>query len=260
MATDIAFVVAVLAVLGSRVPSGLKLFLLTLAIVDDIGAILIIAVFYTDDLAPIWLAGAVVAIACVVLLRRVGVPFALAYVTPAAVLWVCLLESGIHATVAGVVLGLLTPARSFQGRQVIEALEHRLHPWSSFVIVPLFALANAGVVLSGSSLDRAATGAIAWGVVVGLVVGKPLGIIAATAFGLRSRLGRLPAGVRPLHVLGVGTLAGIGFTVSLFVAGLSFNGAELDEAKIGVLAASVVSGLIGTVVLVLLGRRTAAAP
>jgi len=255
MATDIAFAVAVLAVLSTRIPSGLKLFVLTLAIVDDIGAILVIAIFYSDSISVLWLAGALGVISVIVLLQRVGIAHPIAYVAPAVALWVCTFESGLHATIAGVVLGLLTPARPFGGREVIEGLEHRLHPWSSFLIVPLFALANAGVILTADSVERAATGTIALGVVVGLVVGKPLGIVTATAIGVRSGLGRLPEGVHRVHVLGAGLLAGIGFTVSLFVASLSFRGVDLDEAKIGILIASIASGVLGAVLLLIADRR-----
>jgi NhaA family Na+:H+ antiporter len=255
MATDIAFAVAVLAVLGSRVPRGLKIFLLTLAIVDDIGAILVLAVFYSEGIAVIWLLGAVVALVWIVLMRRIPLASPLAYILPSVVLWICVLESGVHATIAGVILGLLTPARPVRGQEIIEPLEHRLHPLSSFVVVPLFALANAGVRLDGASLRGAATSAVAWGIVLGLVVGKPLGIMAATAFGLRFRVGRLPRDTRPSHLAVAGTLAGIGFTVSLFIASLSFTGAQLDSAKIAVLLASVTSALVGVVALLITRRR-----
>ena len=254
MATDIAFALAVLAVLGSRIPSGLKLFLLTLAIVDDIGAILVIALFYTDTVHVGWLLLGVAAVACMLIMRRL-VASPLVYMLPAAVLWIAVLESGIHATLAGVVLGLLTPARPVRGRNIIEPLEHRLHPWSSLLVVPLFALANAGIVLSTSGIEAAVTGTIAWGVVAGLVIGKPLGIVVTTALGLRFGIGALPEGMQSRQLLGAGALAGIGFTVSLFVAGLAFQGSALDEAKLGVLAASVISAGVGTVALLRLTRR-----
>jgi Na+:H+ antiporter, NhaA family len=258
MATDIAFAVAVLGVLGSRVPSGLKLFVLTLAVVDDIGAILVIALFYTDDFDAAWLLGAVVVLGLVVLMRRVGVTRPLGYLLPALLLWLFVFESGIHATIAGVVLGLLTPARPVHGRPVIEQLEHDLHPWSSFLIVPVFALSNAGVLIDSNVLDHATTGKITWGIMLGLVVGKPLGIALASAIGLRTRLSRLPSEVGRAHILGGGMLAGIGFTVSLFIAGLAFEGTQLDEAKLGILAASIVSAALGTVVLLGLSRRSRA--
>jgi NhaA family Na+:H+ antiporter len=250
MATDIAFAVAVLAIVGSRVPGPLKLFLLSLAIVDDVGAIIVIALFYSSSISGWWLLGAAGAVLAIVGLQRLQVRHALAYVVPAVGLWVCVLESGVHATIAGVVLGLLTPARPFAGRdELIEGLEARIHPWSSFVIVPIFALANAGVQLSGGSLTRAWSSSIALGIVLGLVIGKPVGIMASAALAVRWRLGRLPAGVRLVHILAAGAAAGIGFTVSLFVANLSYSGLRLEEAKVGILGASVISGAIGIVLL-----------
>jgi NhaA family Na+:H+ antiporter len=254
MATDIAFAVAILAMLGARVAPGAKLFLLTLAIADDIGAILVIAVFYSDNVSFTWLAAGAGIVVLIIGMQRMRVASPVAYIVPAIVLWVFVFESGIHATITGVVLGLLTPAKPFGDTQVIERLEHRLHPWSSFMIVPLFALANTGILLGPSDVERAAASPITWGIVLGLVVGKPLGIAVATWIGIRTRIGRLPAGVRGVHVAGVGQLAGIGFTVALFVASLSFSGVLLAEAKIGILIASTASAIVG--ILILLSART----
>jgi NhaA family Na+:H+ antiporter len=255
MATDIAFAVAILAVLGDRVPSGAKLFLLTLAIADDIGAIVVIAIFYSDHVSLVWLGAAVAVVLAILVMQRARVSARLAYVVPAFVLWLCVFESGVHATIAGVALGLLTPARPFGGKEVIEGLEHRLHPWSSFAIIPLFALANTGIPLGVHEFEDASKSAITWGIVLGLVVGKPLGIVAATLFGLRTRLGRLPPGMRRAHIFGVGQLAGIGFTVALFVASLSFTGANLAEAKVAILVASTISAVVGGAYLLVVGRR-----
>lgn len=255
MATDIAFAVAVLAIVGSRVPPRLKLFLLTLAIVDDIGAIIVIALFYSGDISVAWLLGGVASLAVVVGLQRLGVRLALAYVVPAVALWVCVLESGVHATIAGVALGLLTPARPLGGREVLEDLEARIHPWSSFVIVPVFALANAGIQLGGDSVTRALKSPIALGVVLGLVIGKPLGIVTATALALRLRLSRLPGGVRLAHIGAAGAAAGIGFTVSLVIANLSYTGVHLDDAKVAILSASILSAAVGTTLLRVMTRR-----
>jgi NhaA family Na+:H+ antiporter len=260
MATDIAFAVAILAIAGDRVPANLKLFLLTLAIVDDIGAIVVIALFYSGTIAAGWLLGAVATVLAIVGLQRLGVHHVLAYVVPAIVLWVCVLESGVHATIAGVVLGLLTPARPLGGRETLEQLESGIHPWSSFLIVPLFALANAGVSLGGNRLEGAVDSRIAWGVVLGLVLGKPLGIVAATALGRRLKAGRLPDGVRLAHIVGAGTAAGIGFTVSLFVAELSYHGRALDHAKVAILLASTIAGALGLVVVRLTTRPRYAHP
>ena len=254
MATDIAFAVGVLALLGARVPSRLKLFLLTFAIVDDIGAIVVIALFYSRGLDVWWLAGAAGAILLVLVMARLGVHHPLWYVLPGVALWVCLLESGVEATLAGVALGLLCPARPRGGRPVLERLEHHLLPWSSFLVVPVFALANAGVVLTADSIDAALRSRITIGIVVGLVVGKFVGIMGATTLGLRSGVGRLPEGVTQRQIAGVAVLGGIGFTVALFVSDLTFHGTALDHAKIGVLGASVIAAVLGMVVLLFLLR------
>jgi Na+:H+ antiporter, NhaA family len=245
MATDIAFAVGVLALLGSRVRSGLKLFLLTLAIVDDVGAIVVIALFYSKGVDAAWLFAAAATIIVIVAMRRIGFRSPWWYLAPAIALWIATQESGVHATIAGVVLGLLTPGAPGPGTGPLERLEQRLHPWSSFVIVPVFAIANAGVLLTSSSIEAAASSSVAWGIVLGLVVGKTLGITSLTYLGLRLGWGRLPSGVQPRDVIAVAAVAGIGFTVSLFVADLSFAGALLDEAKVGILAASVAAGALG---------------
>jgi Na+:H+ antiporter, NhaA family len=256
MATDIAFALGVLALLGSRVPRGLKLFLLTLAIVDDIGAILVIAVFYSEGIELAWLGGAVAVGAAIHLARVLGARHPLVIVVPAFVLWVCVFESGVHATIAGVVLGLLIPARTDRDQAVLDRVEHRLHPFTSFFAVPVFALANAGIALGPDALSDAAFNRITWGVVTGLVVGKIVGIIGVTMIGPRLRLGRLPAGVGVRQVLGIGAIAGIGFTVSLFVAELAFSGERLAAAKIGVMAASLAAAALGATMLSWTDRRT----
>jgi NhaA family Na+:H+ antiporter len=256
MATDIAFAVGVLAVLGSRVPAGAKVFLLTLAIVDDILAITVIAVFYTSQLAVGWLAVAAGGMALVFVLRRLGVRAVSAYVPLGILVWLATLESGVHATIAGVALGLATPARPVGGRPVLEQLQHRLHPLSSYLVIPLFALANAGVPLAGDALGRAARSPVAWGVALGLLAGKVLGVAAASLAAVRLRLGALPDDLTMGHVLGLAALAGIGFTVSLFIAELAYPGSELaDLAKVGILAGSLVSGLVGAALLAGSGRR-----
>ena len=252
MATDIAFALAVLALVGSRVPRELKLFLLTLAIDDDIGAIAVIALFYADDLRPAWFLGAAATVVGLVAMRRAGVTRVAWYLAPGLLLWLCTYESGIEATITGVVLGLLTPTGEVGGRQVLRDLEDDLHPWSSFVVVPVFALANAGVVLG----DGAAAGAVAWGVGLGLVLGKPVGILGASALALRLRIATLPAALRLRHVAGVALIAGIGFTVSLFVAELSFEGALLREAKVAILVACAVAATVGSLVVRLTVRST----
>ncbi len=259
MATDIAFAIGVLALLGSRIPAGAKLLLLTLAIVDDIIAISVIALFYTDELSFGWLAGAVGGLLLVVALARAGVTAISVYVVIGSVVWLCTLESGVHATIAGVALGLLTPAGVVGRRRVLDTLERRLHPWSAFVIVPLFALANAGVDFSGGLLGRALEDSLSWAIALGLVLGKISGICLAVWICVRTGIGRLPSGVTRWHVAGVSALAGIGFTVSLFIADLAYTDPALTQiAKVGIFAGSLVAALLGAAILLVAPRRQTA--
>jgi len=258
-ATDIAFAVGLLALLGDRVPAGARLFLLTIAIVDDIVAITIIAFFYSGDLSPAWLAAGVAALAAArVLGARRG--WLLALLGAAA--WFAVHESGVHATIAGVALGLLVPAgRDADGSNMIEDLEHRLHPISAFAVVPLFALANAGVDLRGGVLGDALESPVTWGVAAGLVVGKLVGISGATLLALRLGWGTLPEGVTRRHAVGVAALAGIGFTVSLFIASLAYDDPALvDAAKVGIFAGSIGAGALGAGLLRATARRDVRAP
>jgi NhaA family Na+:H+ antiporter len=286
MATDIAMAVGVLSLLGSRASSSLKLFLLALAIVDDIGAIVVIAVFYTKDIGGGALLASAGLLAVVAVMRRAGVTSVAPYAVIGAGLWLALHESGVHATVAGVALGLMTPTQPIRrpepvdaaeladvssyaaARQtataaresvsVVEWLEHQLHPWTSFVIVPLFVLANAGVPLSGAAVSDALRSSVAAGIVVGLVVGKFVGIAGFTWLATRFRLARLPEGATWSGILGVSALAGIGFTVSIFITDLAFAGTALDDqAKIAILTGSVLAATIGSSLLVTLSRRHA---
>ncbi len=250
MATDIAFAVGVLALLGSRVPRPLKVFLLTLAIVDDIGAIVVIAVFYAGRLETGWLLGTVAVLAVVVGARRLCGGRIGPFVLLGFLAWYCTYRSGIHPTIAGVALGLLTPVESAGGRPVLEQLEARLHPWSSYLVIPLFALANAGVSLDAGSLRDAAGSRLTWAVVVGLVIGKLVGIAGATALMVRSPWGRWPPDTGVRHMLGMASLGGIGFTVSLFITGLAFgDGAQQAQAKTGILAGSLLAALLGVAIL-----------
>ena len=250
IATDIAFVLGAMSLLGSRVPSGLRLFLLALAIIDDIGAIIVIAVFYSDGIDLGALAGAAAMLAVVVAMGRLDITPPIAYLIPAVALWLLLHESGVHATIAGVALGLLTPARPVAGHAVLDDLQHRLHPISALGVVPLFALANAGVTLRADALRNAAGSAIAWGVVLGLVAGKTAGIAGAALLARRLRVGTLPAGVETRDLVGGAALAGIGFTVALFIADLTFAGTDrLAAAKLAILVASIVAGTVGAIVL-----------
>jgi Na+:H+ antiporter, NhaA family len=262
MATDIAMAIGVLSLLGAAVDPALKLFLLALAIVDDIGAIVVIAVFYSHGFDALAATIAVAIVAGVVACRALGVRAVAVYVVLGIALWVAVYESGIHATIAGVVLGLLAPTsprrpEDPEGPSTIEWLEHLLHPWSSFVIVPLFALANAGVVISSHALADAWSSSITHGVVAGLVIGKLVGVSTFTWLAVRLGVGELPAATPWRSVIGIGALAGIGFTVSLFVTSLAFDDPVLqDEAKIAILLASTLAALLGSAIL--LQARSAA--
>jgi NhaA family Na+:H+ antiporter len=287
VATDIAFALGVLTLAASRAPVSLRSFLLTLAIVDDIGAILLIAIFYSGGLAPGWLAVAAVIIASVVLARLLRVTSIVPYVLLGVALWIALYESGVHPTLAGVALGLMAPSvplrrshmagaearqtvREAEDRQDTEAeaywiemgglaktavspldrVETSLHPWTSRVVVPTFALANAGIELSETALSEAVTSPLGLGVVLGLVIGKPLGIGAAVWAGTRSGIGRLPTDVTSRMVLGVAVLAGVGFTVALFIAELAFGSpGDVETAKLAVLLASLLASLLGAIIL-----------
>jgi NhaA family Na+:H+ antiporter len=249
-ATDIAFAVGVLALLRSRATPGMKLLLLTIAIVDDIAAIVIIALFYAGHLSLPWLAAAVAGLAGVVALRRIGVARIAPYVLLGVAIWLAVHESGVHATIAGVALGLLTPAGEVGGRDVLAILEGRLHALSAFAVVPLFALANAGVSFGGGLLAAALHSRVAWAIAVALVAGKLLGIAGATFAALRVGVGTLPSDVRRAQVWGVAAVGGIGFTVSLFIAQLAFDDpATVELAKVGIFAGSIASGLLGTLLI-----------
>jgi NhaA family Na+:H+ antiporter len=252
VATDTAFALGILALLGSRVPATAKLFLLTLAIIDDVLAITTVAVFYSTDLSLGWLAVAAGGLAGVVVLRRSGVAAIAAYLPLGLLVWLAALESGVHATIAGVALGLATPAGPVRGRRILEELQHRLHPVSSYLVVPLFALANAGLPLGADALGAAAASPVAWGVALGLLGGKLVGITVASLAAVRLGIGGLPEGLGARHVAGLAALAGIGFTVSLFITELAYPTRELvDLAKTGILAGSLLSGLLGTLLLIL---------
>jgi len=250
MATDIAFAVGVLALLGDRIPSAVKLLLLTIAVVDDVVAIAVIATFYTEGLSLAWLALAAGGVGGIVALRALSVSWVVAYVPLALVVWIGLLESGVHATMAGVIVGLLTPTGRVDGKPVLERLEDRLHPLSAYLAVPLFALANAGVVITGTALDAAASSVVAWGIAIGLVVGKLVGIAGTMLLTERVGLGRLPDGVTRSHVWGIAALGGIGFTVSLFIAQLAYTDPDVvDASKLAIFAASIVSAALGSTIL-----------
>jgi Na+:H+ antiporter, NhaA family len=252
MATDIAFAAGVVSLLGRRVPAGARLFLLTLAVVDDLGAIVVIAVFYSTSLSFGWLVTALAAVAVAFVLRRRGVHSLPVHIALGLVCWVALHHSGVHATLAGVAFGFLVPASGGDPDRdpPLQRLSQTLHPWVTFVVVPIFALASAGVAVSGGALGDALDGRIAIGVAVGLVVGKAFGVLGAAWLACKVGLGRLPDLATWRHMLGIAVCAGIGFTVALLVAGLSFTDPELvDQAKIGILVASLIAGVVGALLL-----------
>ena len=282
MATDIAFVVGVLSLLGKRVPHSLKIFLLSVAIVDDLLAVSVIAIFFTETIQLMWLAMSIGGFGVILLINRLGVRNIAIYVLVGCILWLCTLKSGIHPTIAGVILGMMTPAASLVNRKSakdaleslrsvfsksdqigiekeefalsnevqftlresispLERLETALHPWVAFVIMPLFALANAGVYLDISNLGTS----LSIAVILGLVIGKPLGILLASFLVTGIGWTKLPENLSWLTLLGAGLLAGIGFTMSLFIASLALEGSLLEIAKGGILIGSGVSMLLG---------------
>ncbi len=294
IATDVAFALAALAALGRLVPYTLVAFVLGVAVVDDIGAITVIALFYTDDLNVLWLLAAILGLLAMVLLNRLHVRYVPAYFVVGFAVWFATFESGVHATIAGVAIGLITPVHAFQSaeaasqeatriaqmapdapddadqnasywrqiaqisREAISPLDrvaHALHQWSSFVVLPIFALANAGILLTADTLSAAAESAVAPAVAFGLVFGKIIGISVGCAIAVRLGLARLPRAVSWLHIVGAGAVAGIGFTVSLFISELAFDDADLANAsRIGILFGSVIAAIIGISTLAIVGR------
>ena len=292
MATDIAFSLGVLALVGSRAPVGVRLFLLAVAIADDIGAIIVIALFYTSDLNFGYLAAGIAALVVIAVATKVNIRSHIFYVPMAIIAWFGFLESGVHATIAGVILGFITPsrplyeAREFDraARRIVEIfpttspeprfrekveyearllsdvaresiaplsrIQHLLNDWSAFVIVPIFALANAGISLAGIDLIDSVTSRVALGVAIGLVVGKTVGVTGFAWLVVKLGWGRLPSGVGWRHMTGTGMLAGVGFTVALFIAELAYTDqATIDLAKIGIFLGSIIAGILGYLVL-----------
>jgi len=252
-ATDIAFALGVLALLGPRVPSSLKIFLMTLAIIDDLVAIVIIAIFYTSGLSTISLASASVFLVLLAVLNRLRVTHIAAYILVGLGLWLCVLKSGVHATLAGVITALFIPSIKNESEQKgqVDALIEALHPWIAFGVLPLFAFVNAGIDFSGLNLGLLIE-PIPLGIALGLVVGKPLGVLFFTAIILFAGFSKMPDGVRWVHFVGVGFLCGIGFTMSLFIGGLAFAEGGAGYARIdrlGMLVGSLSSAIIGYLIL-----------
>jgi len=291
MATDIAFALGVMSLLGSRVPTQLKLFLLTLAIVDDVGAIAVIAIFYSKGFSTPWFVTAVVLLVIIFIMQKAKIWYTPVYVLLGIIVWYAVLESGVHATIAGVALGLLTPATPLQREvdpgevvgtvvdpedlnastarranlyvresvSVAERLETLIHPFSSFIILPVFALANAGIELSSEGISDASTSTVTLGIILGLVVGKTVGVSMFAFIAVKSGISTLPRNVTWPQVVAVAMLAGIGFTVALFITGLAFEGEDLldTQARMGILLASLIASLVGVF---LLSRSTRPAP
>ena len=246
MATDIAFALGVLALVGKRAPAGLLVFLTALAIVDDLGAVLVIALFYGGRivLEPLLFGGAVVITSLT--LNGIGVRAPLIYSVLGVALWVAFLKSGVHATVAGVLLAFTIPTSTEPEESTLQQIEQKLHPWVVFLIMPLFAFANAGVDISTQALIEAVEQPVTLGVAIGLVLGKQLGVILASWIPVRLGWAELPAGVSWKHLYGVSWLAGIGFTMSLFITNLAFAEPHLvEQAKTGILLASLIAGAVG---------------
>ena len=296
IATDTAFALGVLALLARRLPPALTALLLAVAVIDDLGAMTVMSVFYSDGPHLGWVAGVAGCMLGAAAMNRAHVRHIMPYLAVGVLAWVCALAAGVHPTVVGVLFGLLTPARPFQprigvareagavaaeiieGREKREAdakpwrrlayltreaisplnrIEHALHPWTSMAVVPIFALANAGIVLNADAIDDALNSSVSLAVVLGLVVGKPLGLVLGSILAVSLGLARRPPGVTWLHIAGLGGLAGIGFTISLFVTNLAFSDdpALLDAAKVGILVGSLIAAAVGVIFLLLAHRR-----
>ena len=259
-ATDIAFALGILALVGARAPAPLKVFLLTLAILDDIGAILIIALFYTANLKVHFLAMALIPLAAMFILNQMKIHRIAPFILLGIVLWVLVLKSGVHATLAGVVAAFFIPLYDRWGKSPLHSLEHGLTPYVYFFIVPVFAFANAGVVLGDISLEALAQ-PLPLGIILGLVIGKQIGVFGMTWLIVKTGAAQLPHGVNWRHIYGVACLAGIGFTMSLFIGGLSFADPDLmNQTRLGVLGGSLISGILGYALLAWPSAKEATQP
>jgi NhaA family Na+:H+ antiporter len=259
--------VGLLTFVGSSAAASLRSFLLALAVIDDIGAILIIAFIYSTGVIFSWIIAGLITVIVIYFFRKFGITSTIIYVLLGVLLWYCMYKSGVHPTLAGVILGLMTPnivkknsnMKDIDDGQVsvIEWLEKKLHPWSSFLIIPLFAFANTGVVITNQSINNALNSPIAWGIFVGLVVGKPLGVLSTVLIGKKIGFSQLPQGTKSIDLLATGSAAGIGFTVAIFIANLAFSDPlTQDLAVFAVIVASIVSALISFLLFKLLvGKR-----
>lgn len=260
-ATDIAFALGIVILLGKRVPLSLKVFLTAVAIIDDLGAIVVIALFYTAQLSSTMLFSALFAVVVLFALNRFKVQRVDVYILVGLIMWVCVLKSGVHATLAGVITALAIPMRDQQGQSPLLKLEHGLHPWVAFLVLPVFAFSNAGVYLGDVTLSTLLS-PIPLGIGLGLVLGKAIGVFGMAWLLIKSGKVKPPANATTLQLFGICILCGIGFTMSLFIGGLAFQGlAEnyVTELKIGVLGGSMIAGLLGTTVLMLASKQKGAA-
>ena len=266
VATDIALAVGLLALVGTSAVASLRSFLLALAVIDDIGAILIIALVYSSGVSTSWSLLAAITVAAIYLLNKFGVKSTYVYILFGIALWYCMYKSGVHPTLAGVILGLMTPnilkenSKLHDGEDnqvsVIEWLEERIHPWSSFIIVPLFAFVNTGVVITSDSINDAINSPIAWGIFAGLVIGKPVGVLASVFIARKINLGQYPQGAKSVDILATGSAAGIGFTVAIFIANLAFSDpATQDLATFAVIIASLVSAVLSVLLFKLVSKK-----
>jgi NhaA family Na+:H+ antiporter len=266
VATDIALAVGLLALVGTNAVASLRSFLLALAVIDDIGAILIIALVYSAGVSASWSFFAAITVVLIFVLNKFGVRSTFIYILFGIALWYCMYKSGVHPTLAGVILGLMTPnilkanpkLHDPEDNQVsvIEWLEHKIHPWSSFIIVPLFAFANTGVVITIDSINDALGSPIAWGIFAGLVIGKPIGVLASVFIARKINLGQYPQGAKSVDLLATGSAAGIGFTVAIFIANLAFSDpATQDLAIFAVIIASLVSAVLSVLLFKLVSRK-----
>ena len=255
-ATDIAFALGILALLGSRVPVALKALLLAVAVIDDIGAIAVIALFYTPSVDVGMLGAAAVVLALLAVIGRFRFGSTIPYIVLGVALWYFVLKSGVHATLAGVALAMCIPLTDRKGNAMLEGMEHALHPWVAFLVVPIFALANAGVSFAGME-PAAILAPLPLGIALGLLLGKQVGIVGLAWLAVKSGIARLPEGIGWLQVWGLSLIAGIGFTMSLFIGNLAFaDEAAINAVKLGVLGGSVVSALLGVLILLQGGKRT----
>jgi NhaA family Na+:H+ antiporter len=259
-ATDIAFALGVCAMLGRKVPASLKTFLLALAIIDDLMAIIVIAIFYTADLSVLALALGGLGVAALVVLNLLDVRKPAFYLIAGLFTWVCVLESGVHATLAGVAVGFAMPLTRQDGHSLLEDTEHALKPWVNFAIVPIFAFANAGVSLHGLTLSKLAA-PIPLGIIAGLFIGKQIGVFGASLLAVRLGLAAMPEGATAAKLYAIAILTGIGFTMSLFIGTLAFDDeAVLKQVRLGVLAASLLSGIVAALMFSAIGRSSGTSP